>query len=198
MNERYETIEHALDRMVIALFFYARGGKALICVWGGGSVHKNKWRDVRKTIMCETELPPTVCNGSPKNCPSTESERLKRSFFGQFYHLWIQVRILKLLQIFGPRVGILVSASLICWFCIFDCAAFCDSFPGRWTVYSPSKDRMFQEKCNCLEKDRDFWKKMRYDGPGCALDETRSSRCLNTRQSPEVAVSGDESPTLRV
>ena len=86
--------------------------------------------------MHNTELAPSTLKFQllPKNCCSIVNELLKRSFCGQFCLLWIQVRILHgLAEILGLRVKIRIGErQLICGFCIFDCAVFCDSFRCRW------------------------------------------------------------------
>ena len=82
---------------------------------------------------------------------------------------------------------------LIGWFCIFDCAVFCGDFYCRWTIYCLPKVRIFSGEVQFCWIRSKLVKMMRYDSPGWILVETRFSLCLETRQPPEVVLSGTES-----
>ena len=81
----------------------------------------------------------------------------------------------------GTRNRDLGQRLSICWFCIFDCAVFCDYMRHRGTVCRPSEATFLQKTNNSDWYNQNFWQKTSYEGLTWILGETRFPACFNNR-----------------
>ena len=124
-------------------------------------------------------------------------KHLKRSFCEHFYLLWIQVRIFDFREILAPRVRVLVSSSWFAGFGTFDCAVFCDNFSLSMDQFTVLSTLEFFRKSviplNMIETCKNDALRRSRLGPWIKRVFLKVFEGLSS-QSPEVSVSGNESP----